>query len=382
MEKMTFKIKTLKNNVKILIIGDIHLGHQTNKTHYIVDSLKKYFKDNRNLFKQLSYIIINGDLFDKALLTYSIEYEQSMAWIFELVMFCSKNNIKLRLLEGTASHDNNQGRLLPNLIKQWEVDINFRYIKDIEIEYDSDFDIYNLFVPDRNDRTAKDRFKIIRKLMVDLKIDKIDFAFMHGNFNYQLPVTSEHAHDESDYLSIIRFYIVINHVHIPSVYDRILAPGSFERNNHGEEEDKGGIYIDVKSEKDMRFIFLKNNNARIFKTITINRDKSELAKIYKDIDKVAKDLPETAFLRILCKHKLEISKEVKDKYNLSGVKEEIPSKERANIRDLFSIKNNNIVELQITKDNVIDLIKEELKDIDSSYISIIEKKILKLNETI
>lgn len=379
---MNFEIKTLKNNVKILIIGDIHLGHQTNKTHYIVDSLKKYFKDNKTLFKQLSYIIINGDLFDKALLTYSIEYEQSMAWLFQLVMFCSRNKIKLRLLEGTSSHDNNQGRLLPNLISQWEVDINFKYIKDIEIEYDADYDIYNLFIPDRNDRTAKDRFKIVKRLMLDLNIDKVDFAFMHGNFNYQLPIESEHAHDESDYLSIVRFYAVINHVHTPSIYDRILAPGSFDRIVHGEEEDKGGIYLDVKSEKDMRFIFIKNENARLFKTINITRDKDELEKIYKDIDKVAKNLPETAFLRLLSKHKLGISKEVKEKYNLSGVKEDIPNKEKANIRDLFSIKNDNIFELEITKDNVIDLLKEELKNIDTLYFNIIKEKIEKINTTI
>ena len=380
---LNIKIKTLKNGVRILVIGDIHLGHQNNKTSYIIESLYKYFKDNTKLFKNLTHIVINGDLFHKALLTFSTEYELSMTWMFKLIMFCSKNNIKLRLLEGTASHDNNQGKIIPNLIQQWEVDVNFKYIKDIEIEYDADYDIYNLFVPDRNDKSASDRFMVIRRMMLDLKIDKVDFCFLHGHFKYHLPVKDDvTAHDEESYLSIVRYYIVTNHIHTKSIYDRILGPGSFDRICHGEEEDKRGIYLDVKSENDMRFIFIKNDNARIFKTIEIKRDKSELAKIFKEIDKEVKNLPETSFIRILSTHNLGISKEIKEKYNFSGVKEDVPNKEKANIKDLFNIRNSDVVELLITKDNIFDLLKNELKNVEENYVNIIFSKIRKLNEAI
>ncbi len=376
---MKIEFKTLENNIKIMIIGDIHLGHNNNKTDYIINSLKNYFKVNSKLIKELDYIIINGDLFEKALLTYSIEYMLSMEWLFQLVKFCSVNNIKLRLLEGTPSHDNRQGKIMPKLLKDWNLNIDFKYIQDIEIEYDIVNNIHILYVPDRNDKIATERFKDIKKLMSEYNITKVDFAFMHGNFKYQLPVINEFAHDEESFLDIVRFYIVINHIHIPSVFDRILAPGSFERLRHGEEEDKGGIFLDVKSENDMKFFFIKNPTSRIFKTIRITKEKNKIESILRDIHKELKNIPENSFVRLLSKHKLEISKEVKELYKLSGCIEEISTKDKANIRDLFNIKNSNIVELQITKENVFELISTELKDIDIKYLNIIEEKIKRIN---
>lgn len=373
-------IKIIKNNgIRILVLGDIHLGDQTNKTNYIVNSLKLFFKKHYELLVKVDYIVVNGDLFEKALLSYSSEYIQSMEWIFQLVLFCSKNNIKLRLLEGTPSHDNNQGKLLVNLISQWEVPVNFKYIPEIEIEYDSDFDVNMLYVPDRNDKTAKDRFKIIKRMMLDLNIDKVDFAFMHGNFTYQLPMISEHAHNEDDYLEIVRFYIFINHIHTPSVYDRIIAPGSFDRMIHGEEEDKGCIYAEVKSFKDMRFIFLKNENARIFKTFRIDNDVTNIEKLLKNLHKDLSKLPVTSFIRILTKNKLNISKVIKEKYNFEGVKEEKLKDNKPSVSNLFTT-NNDITELHITKDNIIDLLKVELGDINPEYFSIIKTKIETINK--
>lgn len=96
----------------------------------------------------------------KALLTYSIEYMLSMEWLFQLVKFCSVNNIKLRLLEGTPSHDNRQGKIMPKLLKDWNLNIDFKYIQDIEIEYDLVNNIHILYVPDRNDKIATERLKI------------------------------------------------------------------------------------------------------------------------------------------------------------------------------------------------------------------------------
>ena len=43
---MKIEFKTLENNIKIMIIGDIHLGHNNNKTDYIINSLKNFFKVN------------------------------------------------------------------------------------------------------------------------------------------------------------------------------------------------------------------------------------------------------------------------------------------------------------------------------------------------
>lgn len=367
-----------KNGIRILVLGDIHLGNQTNKTSYIINSLRQFFKKNEALLIKLDYIVINGDLFDKALLSYSSEYIQSMEWVFQIVLFCSRNNIKLRLLEGTPSHDNNQGKLIANLTEQWEVKVNFKYIQNIEVEYDSDFNINILYIPDRNDKPAKDRFMDVKRLLLDLNLKQVDFAMMHGNFNYQLPIESEHAHDESDYLSIVKYYIFINHVHTPSVYSRILAPGSFDRMVHGEEEDKGCIYAEVRSSEDMMFYFLKNENARMQKTFKIDNNSDNIEKLLKSLHKELSKLPTSSFIRLLTKHKLGISKLIKDKYNFEIVKEEKIKTNKPDVRNLFNV-TNDITELHLTKENILDLIKNELGKVSDDTFDIIKNKVNLIN---
>ena len=102
-------------------------------------------------------------------------------------------------------------------------------------------------------------------------------------------------------------------------------------------------------------------------------------KILKDLHKSLKDLPHTSFIRLLSYNKLGISKELKDKYNFVEVKEESITKEKkANIRDLFNIVSD-VVELHLTKDNIVDLVTKELDGVDSKYINIIRNKIEKIN---
>ena len=106
--------------------------------------------------------------------------------------------------------------------------------------------------------------------MKDLNIEQVDLAMMHGNFKYQLPMPSIHMHTEEDYLSIVRYYICINHIHTASVYGRILAPGSFDRMAHGEEEDKGYRIYSTENNKDTEFVVLNSNE----KFITLNEEEA------------------------------------------------------------------------------------------------------------
>ena len=155
----------LKKKFKCLTLRDIHFGHQSNKTSYILESFKIYFIENHELLKHLDYIFINGDLFEKLLLTNSNEYNMVFLWLINLVEYCETHNIKLRLLEGTPSHDNEQGKTMFEAILKLKPTVNFKYIKEIEIENIEEFDINILYVPDKNDKPANERFKIIKKLL-------------------------------------------------------------------------------------------------------------------------------------------------------------------------------------------------------------------------
>lgn len=367
----------LKKKIKILPIGDIHFGHQSNKTSYILESFRLYFLENHDLLKELDYIFINGDLFEKLLMTNSNEYNMVFIWLINLVEYCQKHNIGLRLLEGTPSHDNEQGKTLYEAIVKLKPDIDFKYIKDIEIEYIEEFGINILYVPDKNDKPANERYKIIQKLMKEKNLTYVDFAMMHGNFKYQLPIPGIYAHDEEDYLNIVKYYICINHIHTASVYGRILAPGSFDRMAHGEEEDKGALYIVVENEEKMMFTFIKNKNSRIQKTFYITDKDSEKAlnKLHKELSK----LPYTSFIRLITKYKLNISKKIKELYNFYHVKEETDNNMKVNTSNIFHI-NHDIEELNITPDNIIDLLKNEI-EVKPEEFNYIENVIKDINKT-
>lgn len=368
----------LNKRIKFLALGDIHFGNQSNKTSYILESFRLYFLEHHKTLKELDYIFINGDLMDKLVMTNSSEYNLVIMWLIDLVNYCETYNIGLRLLEGTPSHDNEQGKTMYDAIIKLKPDIDFKYIKDIEIEYIEKFDINILYVPDKNDKPAKERFKIILKLMKEKGLKQVDFAMMHGNFNYQLPISSLHAHNEEDFLSIVRYYICINHIHTASVYGRILAPGSFDRMVHGEEEDKGALFISVKNDDDMMFTFLKNKNARIQKTFYITEKDAEKAlnKLHKDLSQ----LPYTSFVRLITKYKLNISKKIKELYNFYHVKEETKGDMTVNTSNIFEI-NNDVEELNITPDNILDLLKNELVGINNEDFKYVEQTVLDINKT-
>ena len=89
---------------KYLVFSDVHLGHPRTTTEEIIDHLNAFFNDFTN-FTDLDAIFIAGDLFDRLLDNHSDEYHRIVIWCAKLLQFCVKHNIKLRVLEGTPSHD-------------------------------------------------------------------------------------------------------------------------------------------------------------------------------------------------------------------------------------------------------------------------------------
>ena len=98
--------------------------------------------------------------------------------------------------------------------------------------------------------------------MITSGLTKVDYAVMHGQFDYQLPkhITGMPRHDSQKYLDIVKHYIFIGHIHTHSVYDRIIAQGSFDRLTHGQEEPKGYVVSIVDDEE--KISSLRNTYAR------------------------------------------------------------------------------------------------------------------------
>ncbi len=130
-------------------------------------------------------------------------------------------------------------------------------------------------------------------------ISKVDYAIMHGQFEYQIPylAKSPSSHSSEEYLKIVDKLIFIGHIHTYSRNDRILAQGSLDRICHGEEGPKGHIRATVRSRDDYEIQFVETLDAKIFKTIDCRGlsvdDSHEL--ILRTVD----PLPDGSHIRIL-----------------------------------------------------------------------------------
>ena len=95
------------NDLKYLVISDIHLGHAKNTTQDIIKNLRTYFEDfnDRGFFTELDIIFIAGDLFDRLLDLSNSDVSIIQVWVFDLMRFCARHNIQLRMLLGTPYRD-------------------------------------------------------------------------------------------------------------------------------------------------------------------------------------------------------------------------------------------------------------------------------------
>lgn len=280
----------------LAVISDIHLGHQKNKAIDIIKGLRNAFPDN-NETGELDAIFLAGDIFDRLLDLPNDDVNEIDLWIADLLRICSKRNIILRILEGTPSHDWRQSTRFQTIYEISKYSVNLKYIDNLSIEYLPDLDINILYVPDEWTISAEKTFSQVQELLKSKDLNQVDFAIMHGNFNYQLPPVAKKTqrHNEEAYLALVKHYIFIGHVHIHSSYDRIIAQGSFDRLNHGEEGPKGHVRASVNN-KNKEFFFIENKLARVYKTL--NCKNLDIDNTLQFIKKKVNPLPENSCVRI------------------------------------------------------------------------------------
>ena len=356
--------------IKILNLTDIHLGHNRNKTVNIVNNLITFFKNYNKQIKTVDMIVITGDVFHMLLKTYSEDYIIAMRWLTELVKYCADHKIKLRILEGTPSHDWKQCSVLTNTVKNLKEEVDFKYIDTLYVEKLSDLDTTILYLPDEFRHDATDTYQEVLNILKDNHLVKVDIMFGHGAFKYQMPDDNISYHDEISYINIVNYLISFGHVHTPSSFGIIKAPGSFDRTAHGEEHDKGGMLYTI-DKGELSYEFLVNKDALRFDTFKFNNE-NDIEVIIAETDKRIKKVPEGSWVRLLVNNEVFLSKSIKQlktRYPLYLVEitKESEKKEQLSVRRVLDI----IVEdttFSITKDNIEGLLFKELGKTDIDMV--------------
>lgn len=272
-----------------VVCSDIHLGHRKTPTLHVANSFRKQILNKHN--KEAEVLFIAGDLLDRLLEANSKEILIILELFDQILTYCFNNNIKLRVLEGTPSHDWNQPQLLEKLNNLRDVGkADLKYFKALDIEYMVDEGKYILYIPDEWVHCHDELERQIEVKLREHGISQVDIAILHGQFKFQfkdIPYTGFYF--KSDYfLKLVKGFIHIGHYHTFAQMSRIIGNGSLERLAHRQEEAKGHVVV-----KGDSFTFIKNEDAYIYKTIPVNK-KTTFVELDKKIGKYHKD----AYIRI------------------------------------------------------------------------------------
>lgn len=288
-----------QRDYQLASFSDVHFGHPSTPTRLILDNLYKAFPDNAQT-GELDLIMLGGDLFDSELQYGDDIIPEIEQWMYYMLRICEKWNIVFRILEGTFSHDRAQGVNFEKILRLSGLKVNFRYVKNIEVEKIEALGLSVLYVPDFTTTEIDRLWKEVQDALAKAGVSSVDYCNLHGAFAYQLPPISRvqaACHSMERYLSIVDNYIFTGHIHLSSVYDRIFCNGSFDRLVHGEEEPKGHWRAHIRKSGDDDFVFVENKSAKIYKSVDCSDLSLEegLAKV----EAVCKSLPNHSSVRLI-----------------------------------------------------------------------------------
>jgi len=357
---------TTRSKLKMASVGDVHLGHPKNPTWRILENLSREFPDNAET-ASLDAIWIVGDFFDDLLAFTGTDETDIFLWVSNFLRLCKKHNIIVRILKGTPSHDWDQPQVFLTINELAQIGANIKYVRDLSVEYIEELGIRVLYVPDEWETTTEKTLSQIRELFRAKGIDRVDYALMHGQFDFQLP---EHVkaqkHDSEAYLDLVSGLIFIGHVHTSRFYKRILPCGSFDRLAHNEEEAKGHVRVTAheNGEHDIKFV----ENKRAMKFITVCCLGLSLEDTLNKVEMIVSGLEDGSHVRIEAEttnpilNSMEILIRKFPLYNWSKIARDLSVQEE----ESEAITEAVFVPITITKDNIVQLLMDRLLNNGSS----------------
>lgn len=347
----------MKASIYAKSFHDIHTFHHHVPSEEILRKLDKTIPDST--MEKLDVIFIPGDFFDRLVYLPNEDVWVVKAWVRKFLKRCKQFNVKVKLLEGTPSHDRKQGIMFTFENKQIGADLY--YAQDIELEYDNELGIWILYVPDQMG-TPEHVYDRVIKLYQEKGIEQADICLLHGQFDYQFPPFAMiSCHNSAMWNKLVKYFTVAGHVHLRSQHGNIYVAGSFDRLKHGEEEPKG--HLDIYLTKDNLTVnFIENKEAHLFKSISVEGKSFEEAS--DTINQFAEPLPSGTFVRVICSPTDAIRESIqtlRKAYPL--LKWTILEKDRETTEQRsYELVTDEFSAIEITKDNLLFFVEKELNE--------------------
>lgn len=263
-------------------ISDIHFG--AFDAEVLFNELKEGFLKPLKKKKELDLVVITGDYYDKKISHNSKHARYSTLFFTSLISICMDKGAKIRIIQGTESHDNDQLELLEIIAKESKCDIKFIY----NVEEEEIFkDLNVLYIPEEYMTDKEEYYGDYFKKSYDMifghgMVQEVSFCALSqesATTMSKAPIFKTEVFKE-----ICRGPVMFGHIHTPQVIkDCVYYIGSFSRWTFGEEEAKG--YCDITyniSNGYYEVDYIENKLARQFDTIEISPSNNFFNKNIED----------------------------------------------------------------------------------------------------
>lgn len=288
--------------ISILFASDIHFGNYTIDQCELADAFATTIFP---LIPDADIFFLNGDFFDREVNFDSCSFDPIYDTIINLFALCERNQTKLRVLQGTWTHDRGQLKRFEVFYRNHRCSFDFKYIDSIELEriVFKDRELKVFYVPDDLAfQNSSDIVEVVKDKMRERGWDSVDYGCMHGFFDFTFPKNISQENRivfNKEQFPFVKKIINVGHVHQYRSDDFVYSNGSFGRDTHGDEDPKGCIYV---SDHPDRYVakFIENKKANVFDTLVVptDFDTTDIVKLIKDhLSKL--DLTRQIYLRFI-----------------------------------------------------------------------------------
>ena len=267
---------------RAIAISDLHVGNPRLDPIHFSACIEEYVIPK--ITKDIEFLFICGDFFDLLVNMNSASSLAALAVISRLKEVCYKNEVKLRVLRGTYTHDRDQPKHF--LVTSPEYNSCVVLADELSIEYDKETESTILYMPDN--LPISDIYGEIEKLLKLHCLEQVDLVIHHGYFKHMLPPGIPEPSGTLDYDRFKKYYrgcVLNGHVHTSSIHQNVISVGSFDRFAYGEEEAKGFYIISRNDEGRYSYEFIENKHANPFWTINLKEfDGSDTRPITDYVD--------------------------------------------------------------------------------------------------
>lgn len=253
--------------VNSLFLADLHFG--TVITPKLYDEAMAIIPQTL-IDRNINILFFPGDYFDKELVGSHKYY--ATKFFAEIISICSKNNIIVRMIRGTRSHDFNQ---LVGFFGSTTtmIPVDFKIINTVEEEELLGLKI--LYIPEEELLNQDEYYAPFKKNSYNIIVghgtwDFVDkSSFLMGHNDYEKLASPVHIVKEWDHM-LEQGFCVFGHIHNgPKHKNKYFYTGSFSRWVHGQEEAKGFLVSETDTETlEYKVEFIENKLAPKYSTRT------------------------------------------------------------------------------------------------------------------